>query len=229
MTAAHPRAERAVRVVLFDLDGVLTTRDTFATVVTRRLLRSPWRLALALPALPVLAATGALPAVRGRASRYLVRVALCGISLEEAGDVSRAVGLEFAGDPGALRPAAITAARRHLDTGDRVVVVTATEEGLARVLLDAIGLDAAELVASRLTEGRVGTGIGVHNYGRRKVDSLSTMGIPHPWAVMYSDSWADAPLLDRVERPVLVDPSPRLLARGRRRWAGRLEVLRDKT
>jgi phosphatidylglycerophosphatase C len=219
---AAPADER--RVVLFDLDGVLTRRDTFSTLVVRRLRRSLWRVALAVPALPVLAATGRYPSVRGCASRYLVRVALAGMSLNAARDLSAELGREFARNHDWLRRDVMDAARDHDADGDRVVVVTATERNLAQALLDGVGLGGLELHASELGRTLTGPGLTRHNYGRRKRHTLTAAGVPQPWTVMYSDSWADHDLLDIVEEVVLVAPSDRLRRIGMRRWAGRCSV-----
>lgn len=215
----------APATVVFDLDGVITARDTFATLVTRRLVRAPWRLVLALPALPLMAATGARPQWRAPVSRYLVRVALLGSDVDGARDESRRLASEFARTPDWLCPAGLDAARRHLVAGDRVVVLTATEQTLARTLLDEVGLREAELLASELAPARGGVRMHPHTYGARKVEALRAAGVPRPWTVMYTDSWADSPVLAEVERVVLVAPSPRLLERARRTWPGKVTAI----
>lgn len=205
------------RTALFDLDGVLTRRDTFATLVKRRLLAAPWRLALAAPALLPLGLTVRAPEFRAPISRYLVRVALLGLSPEQARTLSRALGREFAATAAWLNLELVERARRHLDHGDRVVVVTATERTLARELLDAVGLADAELLASELGAAPGGTGLRFHNYGRQKLRTLSRR-VPQPWSVLYSDSWADQAVMDHVDRVVLVTDSKRLLIRATRKW-----------
>lgn len=211
--------------VLFDLDGVLTSRDTFATLVSRRLTRAPWRLALALPALPLMALTGYRPQWRGPVSRYLVRVALLGSDLDGARDEARRLGREFARTPQWLRAAGLEAVRDHLAAGDDVVVLTATEHTLARTLLDEVGLDRARLLASALAPAPGGARMHPHNYGARKLDALRAAGAPRPWTVMYTDSWADRPTLAEVEQVVLVAPAPRLLERARRAWPGKVRAI----
>ncbi|CAI9403072.1 haloacid dehalogenase-like hydrolase [Nocardioides sp. T2.26MG-1] len=211
--------------VVFDLDGVITTRDTFATLVSRRLVRAPWRLVLALPALPLMAATGPWPQWRAPVSRYLVRLALLGRDVDRAREGTRRLALEFARTPAWLRPAGLDAARRHLAAGDRVVVLTATEQTLARTLLDEVGLRDAELIASELAPAPGGVRMRPHNYGARKLAALQAADVPRPWTVMYTDSWADSPALAAVEQVVLVGPSPRLLERARRTWPGKVTAV----
>ncbi|HYF73917.1 MAG TPA: haloacid dehalogenase-like hydrolase [Nocardioides sp.] len=215
----------APATVVFDLDGVITARDTFATLVTRRLRRAPWRLALALPALPLMAATSGRPAWRAPVARYLVRVALLRSDPGTAREEARRLALEFAATPDWLCPAGLDAARRHLAAGDRVVVLTATEQTLARTLLDEVGLRDAELIASGLASAPGGARMRPHTYGARKLEALRTAGVPRPWAVMYTDSWADSPVLAEVDQVVLVAPAPRLLERARRTWPGRVRAI----
>jgi phosphatidylglycerophosphatase C len=205
------------RVVLFDLDGVLTRRDTFETLVVRRLRTSRWRLAAAVPALPLLTLTARHPEWRGRVSRHLVRLALRGLSLDQARDLAIATGAEFARTPAWLNQELVERARGHLAEGDRVLVVTATEEHLARTLLDAVGLADVELVASGLARVAGGVGLRPHAYGRGKLRALRDRGVPLPWAVLYTDSLADEPVMRHVEEVVLIDPSPSLVRRTRRR------------
>ncbi|MGX6449589.1 hypothetical protein ACVU7I_16230, partial [Patulibacter sp. S7RM1-6] len=84
-----------------------------------------------------------------------------------------------------------------------------------RATLDAAGLGAAELVASRIGVRRGGLALAVHNYGPAKVVGLAAHGIRPPWDVAYTDSLADLPLLRGARRPVLVGAGPRTLARAR--------------
>ena len=225
-SGAHHPASDAAAVVLFDLDGVLTRKDTFATLVVRRLKASPWRLALALPALPALAVTGATPRWRGPISRYLVRVALLGLTPARARKLGVDLATEFASTPEWLQLAGIAAARNHLAAGDRVLVVTATERTLARTLLDALDLERAELLASHLTPAPGGPGMLPHNFGPQKLKSLRAARVPQPWTALYTDSWADLPAMREVQHVVLVDVSPRLERRARRALHVQVEVIR---
>jgi phosphatidylglycerophosphatase C len=219
-----PAADRRP-VVLFDLDGVLAHKDTFSVFTARRLRRGPWRLVLALPALPVLALTGGRPVLRGAAARYLVRVALLGADLQQVSRELALLGGEFAATPEWLLADGIERARHHLACGDRVVVVTASEHGLARALLDAVGLAEVELVASRLAPKPLGPGLEPHNYGAAKVAALHAADVAQPWTVMYTDSLADLATLRETERQVLVNPGSRL----RNRLARELPCLSTET
>jgi phosphatidylglycerophosphatase C len=221
-------------VALFDLDGVLTRRDTFAGFVVTRLRRRPLRLAPALLLVPFML----LPATRRPAVTAAVKLALLRLSVADYRAEAAAYADALAATPRAIQHGCVAEARRHLDAGARVVFVTACEEWIARPLLDAVGLPEAELVASRLERGDVraeGAGerglraavrrrtwrVALHNLGEEKPRQLAAHGIVAPWAVAYSDHAVDLPLLGGARVAVLVNPGAALEATARRELAGR--------
>ena len=107
----------------------------------------------------------------------------------------------------------VTRARQHMAAGDRVVVVTGCERGLARRLLDRMNLREVELVASRLGDARFGLRPEMHNYGEEKVRQLEAAGIVPRWQRAYSDSIADVPMLAQAEEPVLINANENLRTR----------------
>jgi phosphatidylglycerophosphatase C len=159
----------------------------------------------------VAAPLAAVPALRSRAIRLVVRAALVGMAVEEFHRRTQRFGTALAREPGRVMPDGVATVREHLRSGDRVVVVTASEETLARALLDALGLTGVELVASRVR----GSAAVVHNRGEEKVRQLAERGIVPQWRVAYSDSLTDLPMLRGARRAVLVNPRPRDLARAR--------------
>jgi phosphatidylglycerophosphatase C len=219
---AHPSGaapqDTGPATVLFDLDGVLTRRDTFGTLVRRRLLRTPWKLLLALPALAVHPVTTRHPELRGAVNRYLVRVALLTAHPQDVRDEASTLGREFAARPQWLLRDGIARAQKHVARGDQVVVATATEATLARALLDHVGLQDACLFASELQPARLGLRLDPHNYGARKLTSLRAAGTPEPWSLMYSDSLADLPVLLQADEAVVIG-APGALRRRLRRHA----------
>lgn len=222
MTADAPAGGDRRPLVLFDLDGVLTRRDTFGGFVARRLTRSPLRLALALPLVPLLL----VPPARRQVVWLLVQLALAGMTTAEYRREAATHAARLAAAPRALHRAAIAAARRHLAAGARVIVVTASEEALARALLDRVGLAEAELVASRLR--RIGRRwwVECHNRGPVKPRQLAARGLAPPWEVAYSDAAVDFPMLAGARVAVLVNPSAALLARARRELPGDVRAVR---
>ena len=65
-----------------------------------------------------------------------------------------------------------------------------------------------ELVASRLKPGWFGLRSDVHCFGVRKPRELASHGYTPPWAVAYTDSAADAPMLREADDAVLVNGTP---------------------
>jgi phosphatidylglycerophosphatase C len=203
------------RTVLMDFDGVIVREDSLGQFLRHHLLRTPWRAPGFFAASSALVPMIGVPATRSRGLRLLLRAGFAGLSLEQYRERAVAFGTALAGRPGALLQPGLDAARSHLQDGDRVVVVTGSEETLARAVLDAAGLQDVELIASRVTATPFGLALAVHAYGPVKVRELLARGIEAPWDVAYSDSSADLPMLRGAERAVLVNLGARSGARVR--------------
>jgi HAD superfamily hydrolase (TIGR01490 family) len=121
----------------------------------------------------------------------------------------------------ALNPAALALVRRHREAGDRVAIVTATNEFVTRPIADLFGVDT--LIALELERdgaGRVtGRVQGVPTFREGKVTRvehwLSTLGhAPSDFEriTFYSDSINDLPLLEWSTHPVATNPGAALAA-----------------
>jgi HAD superfamily hydrolase (TIGR01490 family) len=119
----------------------------------------------------------------------------------------------------ALHDAARALLRRHVEAGDRVAIVTATNEFVTRPIAALFGVD--ELIATELqrdADGRVTGAIqGVPAYRDGKVTRvqqwLAHQGLAcddFERITFYSDSTNDLPLLERVSHPVATNPAPAL-------------------
>ena len=108
---------------------------------------------------------------------------------------------------------------QHVQAGDHVVVVTATNEFVTRPIAQAFGVQ--ELIATELARdasGRVTGAIrGVPSFREGKITRvhawLQAQGVD--WSsvtrsTFYSDSTNDLPLLEHVSHPVVTNPSPAL-------------------
>ena len=130
-----------------------------------------------------------------------------------------------------IRPAmsaqARSLVRRHLDAGDLCAVVTATNSFVTGPIAREFGVPhlvatEPEQAGGRFT-GRV-AGIACFRQGKiARVDAwLAVRGRrlrDFAQSSFYSDSHNDLPLLERVSRPVAVDPDDQLAAEaGRRGW-----------
>jgi HAD superfamily hydrolase (TIGR01490 family) len=122
-----------------------------------------------------------------------------------------------------IRPAVHDSARallrRHVEAGDRVAIVTATNEFITRPIAALFGVD--QLIATELqrdADGRVtGEVQGVPAYREGKVTRvqqwLARQGLAcadFERITFYSDSTNDLPLLERVSHPVATNPAPAL-------------------
>nr|WP_144327439.1 HAD family hydrolase [Tepidimonas charontis] len=126
----------------------------------------------------------------------------------------------------ALQPQALALVRAHQARGDRVAIVTATNEFITRPIADAFGV--ADLIAVELERDASGwfTGAirGVPSYRDGKVTRvrhwLQAQGLDWDARVhvtVYSDSDNDLPLLERADAPVATNPGERLRALARAR------------
>lgn len=118
-----------------------------------------------------------------------------------------------------LRPQALALVREHQSRGDRIALVTATNDFVTGPIARAFGIDA--LIAVRLEQGPGGTITGriagTPSYREGKVvrvgQWLAEGG--HDWGdferiSVYSDSPNDLPLLERATDPVATNPTPAL-------------------
>ena len=126
----------------------------------------------------------------------------------------------------AILPAALDLVEKHRRRGERLVMVTATNEFVTRPIAEAFGMDV--LLAVELERDAHGhfTGeiAGVPSLREGKVTRvqqwLATQGtsLADVQATFYSDSLNDLPLLEQVQQPVVTNGSAELrqtaLARG---------------
>lgn len=208
---AQAGAESAApRTVLFDFDGVLFRGDAFSVYVRERYAGSIIRRLLLLPALPWLLLTW--PISWRIPVRTLVHVALLGVSDRRYSESARAFAAALVRRPGQFHRDALQVLRRHQADGDRVIVVTGCEARVVRGILDELGLHDVEALASEFRAGLLGMRVKLHNIGRRKVQKLKAAGI-ESWALAYSDSFVDIPMLKPAGQAVLVNGTPKLCKR----------------
>lgn len=129
----------------------------------------------------------------------------------------------------AIRPEAQALVQRHQKAGDRVAIITATNEFVTRPIADAFGvpdLIAVELERETAPDGKgwiTGNIRGVPSMREGKVlrftHWLEQRGLR--WddvhVTFYSDSTNDLPLLERVNDPVATNPDAALRALARTR------------
>lgn len=198
------------RVVLFDFDGVLIHGDTFGMFIRDRYARAWWRKGLVLLVSPWLLVV--LPFSWRRVARTLVRIGLLGVGEVRYQQAAQVFAATLVHRPRQFCREAVRHLRAHLAAGDRVVIVTGCEDTLVRAVLDGLGVDGMEVLASRLRAGRLGMRPDWHNIGRRKVELLAQHGL-EAWELAYSDSQLDLPMLALADEAVLVNATPKLCKR----------------
>lgn len=125
-----------------------------------------------------------------------------------------------------LHRSALDLVQHHRDAGDRLAIVTATNEVVTRPIATLFGI--GTLIATELERdaaGRVtGRIAGVPAFREGKItrvqqwlaaDGLALDGFGR--SVFYSDSTNDLPLLERVSHPVATNPGPALEGLARQR------------
>jgi phosphatidylglycerophosphatase C len=193
-------------VVIFDFDLTLTAWDTAARFFKWLLLREPWRLGLILLAFPALVllliATRTRPIVR----RFAVWVATLGRTQEDLRTLARLHAQRlFAQDPPVFLRDGLARLHFHLEQGHRVVIATGCLEVLAAELLQRAGFGHVALVGSVLRPFLGGMAPHRHCFGPNKVPMLAERGFAPPWAIGYSDSEADLPVLHHCQERYVIN------------------------
>ncbi len=111
---------------------------------------------------------------------------------------------------------------RHRDAGDRVAIITATNRFVTEPIARRLGVETLLATECEMADGRyTGRTTDVPCFREGKVTRLTRWleenGLTLDDSSFYSDSMNDLPLLERVTRPVAVDPDPTLRAEAQRR------------
>jgi HAD superfamily hydrolase (TIGR01490 family) len=115
-----------------------------------------------------------------------------------------------------LRPGAMTALEAHRKAGEKLVLLTASSSFMAQVVCETWNLDG--WIANRFELDPQGCLTGEVKepvcYGPGKVACAEAWALVNrvdlPASTFYSDSHTDLPMLERVGRPRVVHPDPRL-------------------
>jgi len=110
----------------------------------------------------------------------------------------------------------------HRAAGDKLVIITATNRFVTGPIAARLGVETLLATECEMEDGRyTGRTTDVPCFREGKVTRLerwlAETGLSLEGASFYSDSLNDLPLLERVTRPVAVDPDPKLRAEAERR------------
>jgi phosphatidylglycerophosphatase C len=201
------------RLVVFDLDGTITRRDTLAGYVFGFACRRPWRLLRYLGVLPT-----ALGFVLGRVDHGALKGALirCVMGGAHRDDIHAWTARWI---PRLLRRGVFAEALRAIDghraAGEHLVLMTATVDLYVPVLAAALGFDEhicskVRWVGDRL-DGRLASDNVRDEEKARQLRKLAAR-FPGRRIMGYGNSRPDLPHLRLVDHAVLINPPPRLRA-----------------
>lgn len=196
---------------VYDLDGVITRKDTFAALLASCSLRSPRTLARSLPGL-LRWASAREQRRREHYSRVLTESVLLSMSEREYVALAARLGDRMAADSGWIRQEIVNRIAAQRASGASVVIATATERRLAECLLRGVGISYDLLSASELEATGRGMRFADHRVGIRKADALVQAGVDIERAEFITDSLADLPTARLAARVVLVGASKRTIA-----------------
>lgn len=117
-----------------------------------------------------------------------------------------------------ITDAARALVKRHRDSGDTLVLITATNSFVTRPIAELFAIEHLIATEPRRVDGRYVAEIeGIPAFREGKVARLdewlsSRPALTEAESWFYSDSHNDLPLLERVDHPVAVNPDDKLIA-----------------
>lgn len=114
-----------------------------------------------------------------------------------------------------VRPGAAAAVKRHKDAGEMCFILTSSSNYMSMPIADQLGFDGFLANRFEVKDG-VFTGEAIEPicYGKGKVAHAEgvaqKLNVKLSECAFYTDSHSDLPMLEKVGRPVVVDPDPRL-------------------
>jgi phosphatidylglycerophosphatase C len=193
--------------VVVDLDGVLSTKDTFTALLVRRFIRAPGRIVAVMPALWAWVTSRGDPERNAAAARRVAQLALRGLDEAAYESLAQDLTTRIAADPSWVHPEVIDLVRTLRGDGRRIIVATATERRLAELFLEAIGVDWDMLVASEISWGIDGPQLVAHRRGAAKLAALRDAGVIVEACRFYTDSFDDRATAEAAAELILVHPS----------------------
>lgn len=212
--ADHGGDSRPVAAI-FDLDRTITRRGTFSPFLLSVARRHPWKF-VHLFAIALAALRHRLGAIDRKQLKEVMLGAVLGGAARPAVDGYAAAFVARTVSAG-LRPAALAAIAAHRQSGNYLVLATASMDFYAEPLGAALGFDAVVATRSHWhADGRLSGRIDGENCcGAAKLDRIRD-DLPRLRAdyrlVAYSDHHSDAPLLRWVDRAIAVAPTAKLRA-----------------
>ena len=194
--------------VIFDLDGTLARRDTYLPFIFYCLKEFGLkkRPAFCLPLHVLLYCCRIV--TKARLKEALLECVLTGVSLDRLKPIVEKYVARLI--ESGLNQSLVKILQDHLNSGDRVIVATASLDLYVLALCRRLGVENVVCTRAQVERGVVtGQIVGENCRGVEKVRRLEECLSPDDWqqSVFYTDHHADLPLLRRVSRGFLVSPS----------------------
>ncbi|WP_306232872.1 HAD family hydrolase [Agrococcus beijingensis] len=191
--------------VVLDLDGVLSTRDTFASLLVAAARRAPLTGIRSTSELVRWVRAGHDVPRHAAATREVARALLRGVTEPTYDALALDVGSRLGRV--AARPSMVEVAARARDAGAHIVVATGSEHRLAAAFLAAAGVEHDLLLASTLRWTPSGPVFDRHIRGDGKLAALRDAGVDIERRRFWTDSFDDFPTARAAASVVLVSPS----------------------
>jgi len=204
----YPSTRDDAPLVVFDFDHTLYDGDSGGHLFRWLIVRSWWRIALALLIAPVFGPMVAfLPTRRVGISGFVWAGT---VGLHRRRDLDALIDRYVVGHTDLIKrrllPIALEVLHRHRGQGDRVVIATGAPPELARAILAFVAHEDLPVVGTLVGPRFGGVGAKRHCHAEMKMTMLREAGFSGPVAIAYSDSSADLPLLQAAQQPVVVNP-----------------------
>ena len=209
-TSSYPAARDNAPLVVFDFDHTLYDGDSGGHLFRWMIMRSWWRVLLAVLIAPVFGPMVALLPTRRVGISGFVWAGSVGLHRRRDLDVliDRYVLAHTAQIRQRLLPTALDVLHRHREAGDCVVIATGAPPELARAILEFVAHEDLPVVGTKVGP-RFGGVVAIrHCHAGMKMTMLRDAGFDAPVTIAYSDSSADLPLLKSAKQPVVVNPKP---------------------
>lgn len=202
-------------IAVFDLDGTLTSTDTYKRFLRARLRAKPWRLLRCL-SLPVYR----LVAIRQKRDHVwlklkALRAVAAGSSRPELERFARRFAQQVIDTD--IPAAARERLEDHKASGDTLVLCSASFDFYVEAIGELLGVDAVICTRAVWANDRLRAEIDGENcYGKEKVrrlDAFVAERITRSDSIItaYTDHHSDLPLLEWADRPVAISPTRALL------------------
>lgn len=191
--------------VVLDLDGVLSTRDTFAALLVAAARRRPLTALQSAPDVVRWLRAGHDVKRHAAASREVARSLLRGMPEATYDALALEVGSRLGSS--AARASMVEVATRCRREGAHIVVATGSEHRLAAAFLAAAGVEHDLLLASTLRWTPTGPVFDRHIRGEGKLTMLRDAAIDIERRRFWTDSYDDFPTAHAAASVALVAPS----------------------